>query len=153
MNTDTPPDHKLERHPEAWLGRDFYRFWVTENVRFADIDALGHVNNNSYGIYFEVARIAMWTELYKGNFWKQPQFGLMRASHIEYHRETHYPSSMDIGVRILKTGNTSAGIVVGIFVGDQCHATSHSVMVMVDAKTHSVVLISDDWRAMAKTYM
>lgn len=145
--------HALNRHPAAWHSRDFYRFWATENVRFADLDPLGHVNNNSYGIYFEVARIAMWQELFKGNFWKAEYYSLMRAAHIEYHRELKYPNKLDIGVRILKLNNTSSEVAVGIFTSEGCHATGHSVGVRVDAKTHTPVPIPDDVRELCKIYM
>jgi acyl-CoA thioester hydrolase len=152
MNTD-PTQHALVRHPAAWQARDFYRFWATESVRFADLDPLGHVNNNSYGIYFETARIAMWQSLFKGDFWVRSEYSLMRATHIEYHRELTYPNVLDIGVRILRLNNTSSEVAIGIFTTDGCHATSHSVGVRVDAKTHTPVAIPADVRAACEKYM
>jgi acyl-CoA thioester hydrolase len=38
-------------------------FTVEVAVRFRDLDARGHVNNAVYLTYFEIARLAMWTEL------------------------------------------------------------------------------------------
>jgi acyl-CoA thioester hydrolase len=38
-------------------------FTVEIAVRFRDLDARGHVNNAVYLTYFEIARLAMWTEL------------------------------------------------------------------------------------------
>ena len=38
-------------------------FDVEIAVRFRDLDARGHVNNAVYLTYFEIARLAMWTEL------------------------------------------------------------------------------------------
>jgi acyl-CoA thioester hydrolase len=145
--------HTMNRHPASWHTRDFYRFWSSEKVRFADLDALGHVNNNSYGIYLEIGRIAMWQSLFKGNFWKNEFYGLMRAAHIEYHRELTYPNTIDIGVRIIKLGNTSSEVAVGIFVGDECKATAHTIGVMVDAKTHTPMPLPDDWRKACEIYM
>jgi acyl-CoA thioester hydrolase len=33
-----------------------YRFWVTEHIRFADLDLLGHVNNVAFTVYAESCR-------------------------------------------------------------------------------------------------
>ena len=148
---DTP--HALNRHPAAWHNKDFYHFWVRENVRFADLDPLGHVNNNMYGVYFEIARIAMWQNLFKGNFWEAEYYSLMRAAHIEYNHEVTYPNTLDIGVRIIKLGTSSSEVAVGIFIGDKCHATSHTVGVMVDAKTHTVTPLPTEFRDVCKKYM
>ncbi len=38
-------------------------FKVEIAVRFRDLDARGHVNNAVYLTYFEIARLAMWTDL------------------------------------------------------------------------------------------
>lgn len=145
--------HQLERHPEEWKNRAFYKFWAAENVRFADLDALGHVNNNSYGLYVETGRIALWQEVLQGNFWKQTHYNLLRASHTEYHRELHYPNTLALGVRILKIGNTSSEAVIGVFTGDVCHATTHSVGVYVNATTHAVEPIPQSLRDKFQPFM
>lgn len=145
--------HSLERHPTDWQSRAYYKFWASENVRFADLDALGHVNNNSYGLYVETGRIALWQDILKENFWKQTHYNLLRASHTEYHRELHYPNALSLGVRILKIGTSSSEAVVGVFTGDVCHATTHSVGVYVNGTTHAVEPIPDWLRQKFQQYM
>jgi len=51
---DTPPD------PRDLPGEFHHR--VTIDVRFADTDAMGHVNNAVYLTYCEMARIRYWTD-------------------------------------------------------------------------------------------
>jgi acyl-CoA thioester hydrolase len=56
-------DHRPESRPDP---RDLpgpYRHRVEIVVRFADTDAMGHVNNAVYLTYCEVARIRYWTEV------------------------------------------------------------------------------------------
>ncbi len=36
-----------------------YRHWSTVTIRYADEDRMGHVNNAAYGIWIEVARVAL----------------------------------------------------------------------------------------------
>ena len=145
--------HTLERHPADWLRRDYYKFWASEHVRFADLDTLGHVNNNSYGLYVETARIAMWQHILQDNFWKQTHYNLLRSAHTEYHKELHYPNDLSLGVRILRIGTSSSEAVCGVFTGDICHATTHSIGVYVNATTHAVEPIPDSLRQKFQPYM
>ncbi len=47
-------DEKTSKIPDANL----FRCWVPIDVRFRDLDAMGHVNNAVYLTYFEMARVA-----------------------------------------------------------------------------------------------
>ena len=56
-------DHRHQTNPDP---RDLpgpFRHQVEIVVRFADTDAMGHVNNAIYLTYCEVARIRYWTEV------------------------------------------------------------------------------------------
>lgn len=152
-NAPQASPHQLQRHPAAWQERSFYKFWAGEHVRFADLDALGHVNNNSYGLYVETARIALWQHILQDNFWKQTHYNLLRAAHTEYHRELHYPNQLELGVRILRLGNSSSEAVVGVFTASGCHATTHSVGVYVNATTHAVETLPESLRQKFAVFM
>ena len=41
-----------------------YKFSTTIEVRFKDVDSLGHVNNAVYLTYFEIARFHYWKTLF-----------------------------------------------------------------------------------------
>ncbi len=60
----------MQRHPHAATGsadpRDLtgpFRHQVEIQVRFADTDAMGHVNNAKYLTYCEGARLRYWTDV------------------------------------------------------------------------------------------
>ena len=40
-----------------------FKYKTPISIRFADIDAFGHVNNAIYLTYFEMARSAYWNEI------------------------------------------------------------------------------------------
>lgn len=143
----TPP----ARHQDAWRQRDYYKFWAPEAVRFADLDPLGHVNNNSYGVYVEGARVALLHHVIP-DFWQQPIGTVLRAIHVEYHAELRYPAKIDLGVRIAHMGNSSVNTIVGIFTGDTCHATAISTGVIVDRKLMKPVPVPDELRALFAPY-
>ncbi|HYG85321.1 MAG TPA: thioesterase family protein [Azospirillum sp.] len=112
-----------------------YRFWIEERVRFADLDALGHVNNNAIGVYFESARVAL-LESCGGFRPDSPWTAVLARSVIEYKAELLYPATAQIGIRVLRLGNTSMVLGSGIFHGDTCIATQEGVCVIVDQTTH-----------------
>src|SRR4051812_46662929 len=56
-----PPPAPASPDPRALSGAFSHRVDVA--VRFADTDAMGHVNNAKYLTYCEIARIRYWTDV------------------------------------------------------------------------------------------
>ncbi|WP_298368367.1 thioesterase family protein [Azospirillum sp.] len=123
-----------------------FQFWWEERVRFNDLDALGHVNNNALGVFFEQARIALLQSV--GGFRDADEWTVVLArSLIEYKAELLYPNTVRIGVCGLRLGTSSMTIGVGIFLGDRCVATQEAVCVIVDKTTHRPTPIPESLRA------
>ena len=128
-----------------------YRFWTGERVRFADLDALGHVNNNAIGVYFEQGRVDFLQEC--GGFRDaDPWTVVLARSLIEYKAELRYPATLRIGVRVLKLGNSSLVVGAGVFEGDRCIATQEAVCVIVDKAEHRPTPIPEGLRAVLARY-
>jgi hypothetical protein len=70
-----------------------YRFVHPVDVRFRDLDALGHVNNAVYLTYFESARIAWW-------LWVTGRAGLDAVDMILARVEVDYRSPLQWGERL-----------------------------------------------------
>ena len=59
-----------------------YHYKTSIPIRFADIDAFGHVNNAIYLTYFEIARTVYWKEIIQ---WDWKSIGIIvRRSEINY---------------------------------------------------------------------
>jgi len=56
-----------------------FRFSKHIEVRFRDLDALGHVNNAVYLTYFEVARLHYWKKLFGKEAFDRHSFVVVRA--------------------------------------------------------------------------
>ncbi|WP_207460370.1 thioesterase family protein [Azospirillum sp. SYSU D00513] len=128
-----------------------YRFWVDEHVRFADLDPLGHVNNNAIGVYFEQARVVLLTAGL-GLRRESPWTVVIARSLIEYKAELHYPAEVRIGARVLRAGNSSLTLGSAIFQGDRCIATQEAVLVIVDKAAHRPTPIPDAVRPVLDRY-
>jgi acyl-CoA thioester hydrolase len=85
-----------------------FRFVHREDVRFRDLDAIGHVNNGTYLSYLESARIAYWLHTTHRVEQGLRALDMMLArTEIDYRTQLGWGEAVDIGVRIASMGNTS----------------------------------------------
>lgn len=110
--------------------QESYRHWIEDAVRFSDLDALGHVNNNSVGQYFENARAALFAELTPNWPHRDDVFVLAKTT-INFHQELHIPAKLRIGTGIVRVGSTSLTISNILMHGDRLVATGESVSVLI----------------------
>jgi len=75
-------------------------------VRWADLDSLGHVNNAVYFTYFESARISL-IQQHGGLSQKDNVAVVVVQCNITYINPTPFPSSLKVITTIPKFGNTS----------------------------------------------
>lgn len=75
-------------------------------VRFADLDALGHVNNAVFLTYFESARIAWWLHVTGRSGLDALDMILARAE-IDYRAPVYWGERLAVGVRCASLGRTS----------------------------------------------
>ncbi len=83
-----------------------YRFVFPVDVRFRDLDALGHVNNAVYLTYLESARIAWWLHVTGRSDLRGIDMILARVE-IDYRSPVAFGESLDVGVRCASLGRSS----------------------------------------------
>lgn len=89
---------ETRRHAEP---EQQYRFHTTIDVRFRDIDALGHVNNAVYFTYFEIARSAYFAALL-GRPLNLDDFSIVVAeAHCRYRSPAFYGERLVIEVAVV----------------------------------------------------
>ncbi|KTT14850.1 thioesterase, partial [Pseudomonas oryzihabitans] len=82
-----------------------FPYRLSDNVRFADLDPNGHVNNAVYASYFETGRVTLV---------KDRSMGLMPAGlgwimvrlDIHFRAELHWPGQIELGLGLVKFGRT-----------------------------------------------
>ena len=123
-----------------------YPFHYRIEVRFRDLDALGHVNNAVYATYYESARIAYYQRLVGGSL---DRLGIILAElTISYKAPAHFGDELLVGVRVSKIGGKSFTMDYAIArVGDGALiATGQSVLVAYDYAAGRSVPVSDEFR-------
>lgn len=84
MNKETIPGNKL--------------ISVDVQVRWSDLDALGHVNNAMYFSYFEIARLAWYASLGHGSLGSESTGLVIVDAHCEYLHAILYPATIAISM-------------------------------------------------------
>jgi acyl-CoA thioester hydrolase len=75
-----------------------YRFVRPVELRFRDIDAVGHVNNVVYLTYMETARIQWWIAVTGHRDFRN--FGMILArTEIDYRAPASWGDALEVGVR------------------------------------------------------
>ncbi|HPJ38452.1 MAG TPA: thioesterase family protein [Spirochaetota bacterium] len=104
------------------------------DVRWSDMDAFGHVNNNIYYRYFEAARFTYYGKLGILDLKHEENIGpIMAESSCRYLNPLSFPDRLTVGSRISAVGKTSFTmefIIISEKAGTA--ATGKAVLVMFD---------------------
>ncbi|MEK6721272.1 MAG: thioesterase family protein [Chloroflexota bacterium] len=106
-----PPRSRIEVPPDA---RDLPGDFACRQdivVRFADTDAMGHVNNASYLTYFEIARVAYY-EMVGGEPLPVGVHGvdegmILAEARVTYRSPAFYGETLTVETRATRRGRTS----------------------------------------------
>lgn len=126
-----------------------FHFYHPIEVRYADIDAQGHVNNAKYLTYMEQARIAYFLHL---GMWDGSSFvdigTILAQSLVNYLAPIRLLQPVRAGVRVSRLGTKS--LTMAYHLEDartgQALATGESVVVAYDYRQHSSIPVPDAWR-------
>ncbi len=121
---------------------------VPIDVRYRDLDTLGHVNNAVYLSYLEVARVAYYQRLHQER--QNLSFGFVVANIcIDYHRPLFLGEQIWVGIKVKRFGNKSFTFAYEIRESEsgELVATAESVQVTVDEDGKHTIPVSDDLRA------
>lgn len=125
------------------------RFRVVEpvQVRFRDLDAMGHVNNAVYLTYLEMGRLAYYRELMGLKRPSDFNFILAHVS-IDFRSPVALGETVYVGVRVTRVGRKSFQFAYELREGESARliAEATSVQVMYDYQHQKPVPIPDEFR-------
>lgn len=129
--------------------KDFQYFKPIE-VRWGDMDALGHVNNAQYFVYSESARIAYLAELFADDpSFMNGQGPILAQISCDYHAQVHYPAQLDVGIGITRLGRSSLVLACPIFHQGQDSAIAEvsATLVWFDYQAQASIAVPQRLRA------
>ena len=121
-------------------------FTVDVEIRFRDLDAMGHVNNAVYATYLEHARARYFREVV--------DVALDDADTVLAHLSLDYRTPIDldadvatVALSVPRLGTSSIPMAYEVRAGGEVAATAESVQVVFDRETGASRPLPDDWRA------
>jgi acyl-CoA thioester hydrolase len=121
-------------------------------IRFADIDALGHVNNAVFLTYMEVARTAFWVERVGEVRVQEIDFVLARVE-IDYRRPVVFNDALSCELWLEKIGRSSFTVGYRFAVAGEVVGEARSVQVFVDLATGSPKPVPDSFRERVRDFV
>jgi acyl-CoA thioester hydrolase len=115
---------------------------IEVQVRFADTDAVGHINNASYATWSELARLRFLEE--SGN---PPVNFILAHLSIDFRRQVDYTDTVDVESRVAAIGNSSFTMAQVVHANGAVAAEVKSVIVSFDYRAQRSVPIPAPFRA------
>jgi len=116
-----------------------------EQVRFRDLDPMGHVNNAVFLTYLEQARIAFFEELGFPIGLDDMNMIVARVE-IDFRAPVRLGQEVEVGVRATRFGTKSFDLDYELTVDGEIVAEARSVQVAYDYGRREPVAIPDEWR-------
>lgn len=126
--------------------RRIYGFATEEHLRFADVDANGHINNGAFLQLLENARVSYMRSIVRSGL---PRFRVVVGRlEIDFKRQMFHPGRATACARLLEVHERKCVIGHGLFDGEgQCTAVLKAIMVSLNEQTHRSVPFEPGVRA------
>ena len=125
-----------------------YKHKLKINVRFADLDAMQHVNNAAYLTYLEEARIDYFNTLFHRNKERLDFEAVVARIEIDYLRPVVLGDEIEVYTRISELGHKSVNVEHIIAIkkdsGIIKAATSVTKLVYYDYVSHTTMQIPEE---------
>jgi acyl-CoA thioester hydrolase len=115
--------------------RRIYGFATEEHLRFADVDANGHINNGAFLQLLENARVSYMRAIVRSGL---PRFRVVVGRlEIDFKRQMFFPGRATACARLLEVHERKCVIGHGLFDGEgNCTAVLKAIMVSLNDETH-----------------
>jgi acyl-CoA thioester hydrolase len=128
-----------------------HSYFVPIQIRFKDIDRLGHVNNANHHVFIETARVQFFTE----TFGRENDFNkhgvILAHTEIDYFKPIFLHDEVFVSLKVTRLGNKSFDLEHYIVKRDKegaLHQLAHvrGVLVCIDYTINQTIRIPDHWR-------
>lgn len=115
-------------------------FKTTIKPRFNETDALGHINNNVYSIWFDSAREPIYNYFHSTNASNEIDLIVAKIS-CEFLNEVFYGKEVLIETQIQRIGNSSFEVIHQLFQDNKLCSIGNATLVHFNHKEkHSIIL-------------
>lgn len=127
-----------------------FEYWIDVDLRFSDLDVLGHVNNAVYVTYFEEAR----TNYFQDVMGMGPNDLDLVVAHLEvdFRRTVEWNETVRAGVRVAEIGTKSFRMEYEVRADGEVAATGETVQVALAPDGSGSQPVPESWREQMVSY-
>lgn len=129
---------------------DDFEYATEIEVRYRDLDTMGHVNNAVYATFLEQARMDYFRDVVGAEL--EDVGGVIAHLEIDYRRAVTLDDDVTVAVRVPELGESSIPMEYEIRANGEVAATAEVVQVAVDSETRESRSLPDIWRDRISTY-
>ncbi len=131
-----------------------FRHVIPIEVRFRDLDVLGHVNNGTIITFFETARVRYWFDagLYSLQAgWKDLTFILAHLN-CDFRKPVFYGQRVEVGSRVSEIKRSSLKVEQRLEADGKLAAEGHVILVYYDYAANRSLQIPSELRAIIQAF-
>ncbi len=118
-------------------------------IRFTDLDQLGHVSNSMYAQYLDLGRIDLYLAIEKKlkelDLDTNQPLEVVASMKIDYLREIKISHTVHLETWCEKIGNKSMTLCQEVYADNECAAKATVIVVAIDPNTRQTVNYPVDW--------
>jgi acyl-CoA thioester hydrolase len=125
-----------------------FRHITPVQIRFNDVDILGHVNNAIHQYYFDFARMQYFKQVFgKDMNWKKNSLVLVSIK-VDYFKPIYIDDIIEVESRIEMLGNKSITMKQKVLCRKtgEVKSSSWSVLVAYDVESNHTVSVPEEWK-------
>lgn len=136
------------------LKEETFNHTLPIQIRFNDIDAIGHINNNIYFSYFDLGKTVYFDEVKSSEVSWIEGFIVVARIETDFISPIFYKESIVVDTKITKVGHKSLIMLQQIrnVKTGEIKCRCQSVIVAYNASTQSSMEIPDVWRHAISNY-
>jgi len=117
-------------------------------IRFNDIDAVGHINNNEYFSYFDLGKTTYFENLKASQVSWTEGFIVIARIETDFYSPIYYKESITVDTKVIKVGTKSVTMLQQIrnVRSGEIKCRCKSIIVAYDAVLQTSMNIPDVWR-------
>ena len=127
--------------------KEQFKHTTKVEVRFADMDSFGHVNNASFLTFIEQARIKYFDDISGWHYNPSKEGVILAHASLDFIRPLHFKETLKVLTMTTRIGTKSISIAHRVIAGENEEiATAESVLVAFDYSDMKSISVPAKWR-------
>lgn len=149
-----PREIPISDNPRVPATNGPYRHYMPLQIRFTDIDMLGHLNNAIYVNFFDLGKTHYFSTVLGGPLnWDTISLVIVNIN-CSFLAPVHFTDKIEVFTKTVSIGERSVKMdqrIVNSETGET-HATCQTVLAGFDIRNQSGIPVTDEWRRLISDF-